>query len=196
MTDLGVMTYFLIMEIHQSQDGIFICQRRYVNEMLKKFGMDECKSVATPLVQNQRLCKDDGAASVDETDYRRMIGILLYLTATRPDLSSKKQEVVTQSTAEAECILAAATVNEAIWLRNLLADMENPVMHGRTKHIKIKFHAVREAEQSGEIRLTHCKGEMQLVDIFTKSLCKSKFEDMKLKFGVSSKNIKEECSKE
>ncbi|XP_031253070.1 transcription factor BHLH089-like [Pistacia vera] len=121
-----------------------------------------------------------------------------------------------QSTTEAEYISAAAAVNQAIWLRNMLNDMEvkqcepteifcdnqsavamakNPIMHGRTKHIKIKFYTVREAEQCREIRLTHCRGEVQLADIFTKALCKSKFEDLKLKLGVSSKNIKEECSK-
>ena len=157
---------------------------------------------------------NDWGGSCD--DMRSTSGYVFLLNYGAFCWSSKKQEVVAQSTAEAEYISAAAAVNQAIWLRNLLADMEvkqvepteifcdnqsavamanNPVMHGRTKHIKIKFHAVREAEQSGEIRLTHCRGEMQLADIFTKSLCRSKFEDMKLKLGVSSKNIKEECSK-
>lgn len=66
------------------------------------------------------------------------------------------------------------------------------VLHGRTKHIKIKYHAVREAKQCGEVSLVHCRGEDQVADIMTKALSKAKFEDLRLKLGVSSKSIKEE----
>ena len=66
MTDLGKLHYFLSMEISQSQEGIFICQRRYVNEMLKKFSMENSKPVSTPLMQNLKLMKDDGGRKTDE----------------------------------------------------------------------------------------------------------------------------------
>ena len=49
MTDMGEMSYFLGMEIHQSQQGIFICQKKYAYEVLVKFGMQNCKAVSTPL---------------------------------------------------------------------------------------------------------------------------------------------------
>ncbi|XP_031258739.1 uncharacterized protein LOC116116829 [Pistacia vera] len=86
MTDLGEMTYFLGMEINQSADGIFVCQRKYANEILKKFNMENCNPVSTPLVQNQKLCREDGASKVDESMYRNLVGCLLYLTTTRLDL--------------------------------------------------------------------------------------------------------------
>jgi hypothetical protein len=86
MTDLGEMKYFLGMEVDQTKDGIFVCQKRYAKEMLKKFNMENCKSVNTPLVLNSKMMKDDGAKKSDEKVYRSLVGCLLYLTATRPDL--------------------------------------------------------------------------------------------------------------
>uniref|UniRef100_A0A6N2MMZ3 Reverse transcriptase Ty1/copia-type domain-containing protein n=1 Tax=Salix viminalis TaxID=40686 RepID=A0A6N2MMZ3_SALVM len=75
MSDLGVMNYFLGMEIHQSSSGIFLSQRKYV--------VDE---VATPLALNEKVSKNDGEKLEDPSAYRCIVGSLLYLTATRPDL--------------------------------------------------------------------------------------------------------------
>ncbi|KAF2293784.1 hypothetical protein GH714_004737 [Hevea brasiliensis] len=86
MTDLGEMSYFLRMEISQSKKGIFICQRKYAAEILKRFGMENSKPIGTPLCQSLKLCKDDKSDKVDVGIYRSLIGCLLYLTATRPDL--------------------------------------------------------------------------------------------------------------
>lgn len=70
---------------------------------------------------------------------------------------------------------------------------KNPVFHGRTKHIKIKFHFIREVQQSNEVLLVHCSSQNQLADIFTKSLPKERFEDLRQRIGVCHKNAKEEC---
>lgn len=86
MTDLGMMNYFLGMEIDQKEDGIFICQRKYAKSILKKFGMESSKAISTPLVHNERLSKEDNSGEADEKQYRSMISSLLYLTATRADL--------------------------------------------------------------------------------------------------------------
>lgn len=86
MTDLGEMSYFLGMEITQSQQGIFISQHKYAKKVLKKFNMQSCKSIGTPLMENGKLSKEDGAEKVDERLYRSLVGCLLYLTATRPDI--------------------------------------------------------------------------------------------------------------
>ncbi|XP_031275896.1 uncharacterized protein LOC116134356 [Pistacia vera] len=84
MTDLGVMSYFLGMEIDQDVHGIFVNQRKYANEVLKKFCMENCKPVNLPLIPNLKLSKDDDGEKVDEELYRSLIGCLLYLTTTRP----------------------------------------------------------------------------------------------------------------
>jgi len=61
MTDLGEMAFFLGMEVKQIQDQIFICQKKYAKEILRKFRMDDCKSMSTPMNQKEKLMKDDGA---------------------------------------------------------------------------------------------------------------------------------------
>ena len=85
-TDLGVMKYFLGMEVMQSCSGIFICQQKYAMDMLKKFKMQDCKPVSTPMTTSEKLSKDDGSEKIDEGLYRSLIGSLLYLTASRPDI--------------------------------------------------------------------------------------------------------------
>lgn len=85
-TDLGVMNYFLGIEVDQRKEVIFICQKKYANNVLKKFNMEHCKPVSTPLAQSKKLSKNDDSREVDVKLYRSMIGSLLYLTATRSDM--------------------------------------------------------------------------------------------------------------
>lgn len=293
MTDLGKMTFFLGMQVQQKQNEIFVCQQKYAKEVLKKFNMEECKPTATPMNQKEKFCKEDEAERVDERLYRSIIGCLMYLTATRPDIMyavsllsrymhcaseihfqaakrilryvkgtldygirfvqvksfsllgysdsdwagcvddmrstsgycftmgsgifswcSKKQEVIAQSTAEAEYIAAAAAVNQAIWIRKLMTDLHmiqtestkifvdnqaaisianDPVFHGRTKHFKIKFFYLREVQKDGEVQLVYCRTEHQNADILTKTLPKARFEFMRKRLGICSSSVKEEC---
>ena len=86
MSDLGLLHYFLGYEICQNGDGVFVCQKKYAKTILEKFKMANCKSVATSLVVNEKLTKEDGSKQVDATLYRSLVGSLLYLTATRPDI--------------------------------------------------------------------------------------------------------------
>ena len=83
MTGLGLMTYFLGMEIKQEDNEVFICQRKYAKEILKKFHMEDCKAMATPMNSKESLSKDDGAY---KGYFRSIIGCLMYLTATKPDI--------------------------------------------------------------------------------------------------------------
>lgn len=86
MSDLGEMKFFLGMEIAQSSEGIFLSQKKYALNLLKKFKLDKCKPVATPRVVNEKLMKDDSEEREDPKLYRSLIGSLLYLTASRPDV--------------------------------------------------------------------------------------------------------------
>ncbi|KAL9439711.1 hypothetical protein AB3S75_025217 [Citrus x aurantiifolia] len=293
MTDLGRMSFFLGMQVQQNQNEIFVSQTKYAKEILKKFKMEDCKPTATPMNQKEKFSKEDGAERADEGLYRSLIGCLMYLTATRPDIMhavsllsrymhcaseihfqaakrilryvkgtvdygirfhqvknfklhgysdsdwagslddmkstsgyifsfgsgvfswcSKKQEVIAQSTAEAEYIAAVSAANQALWLRKLMVDLRieqkestqifvdsqaaisianNPVFHGKTKHFKIKFYFLREVQKQGEVKLIHCKTENQLADFLTKSLPKARFEILKQKLGICSLKVKEEC---
>jgi hypothetical protein len=108
--------------------------------------------------------------------------------------------VVAYSTAEAEYITTYVAVKQMIWLRKMLNDLDfdqrsptelfcdntsakaiskNSVFHNRTKHMKIKFHAIRQFQQEGELELIYCTSKEQLVDLFTKPLAKDRFEDLR-----------------
>jgi hypothetical protein len=86
MSLLGELSFFLGLQIRQSNQGIFISQTKYIREMLKRFGMEDCKPVITPMQTSCKLSKDDDTKSTDQRQYRSMIGSLLYVTASRPDV--------------------------------------------------------------------------------------------------------------
>ncbi|KAM2170406.1 hypothetical protein ACFX1R_035605 [Malus domestica] len=86
MTDLGLLHHFLGMRVIQTQTSIFIHQTKYAISLLNKFGLSECKSIATPLVTTEKLSKDDGSGPTNEEQYSKIMGSLLYLIATRPDV--------------------------------------------------------------------------------------------------------------
>ena len=80
------LTFFLGFQVKQMREEIFISQEKYTKDLLKRFKMDECKPIKTPMPSNGHLDQDEGGKSVDQTLYRSMIGSLLYLTASRPDI--------------------------------------------------------------------------------------------------------------
>lgn len=232
--------------------------------------MEFCNPVKNPIVPGFKLMKNTGGSSVDATVYKQIVGSLMYLTATRPDLmyvvslisrfmerptdlnqqavkrilrylkgtielgilykrggeksliaysdsdyagdindrkstsgyvflmssgavswSSKKQPVVTLFTTEAEYIVAASCACQGVRMRRILEKLghnqskcttvycdnsstiklsKNPVMHGRSKHIDVRFHFLRDLTKDGTVELVHCGSKDQLADIMTKPL--------------------------
>ena len=86
MTYLGLMHYFLGIEVVQSSDGIFISQKKYALEILNRFKMKNCNSVCTPTDLSLKLIKDDARKKVNATLYKQIVGSLIYLTSTRLDV--------------------------------------------------------------------------------------------------------------
>ncbi|GKC72687.1 retrovirus-related pol polyprotein from transposon TNT 1-94 [Tanacetum coccineum] len=86
MSMMGELNFFLGLQIEQMEDGIFFNQSKYIKEMLKKFGLEDSKPTKTPMLTEINLTKDDEANSVDSSKYLSMIGSLLYLTVSRPDI--------------------------------------------------------------------------------------------------------------
>ncbi|GJV22306.1 retrovirus-related pol polyprotein from transposon TNT 1-94 [Tanacetum coccineum] len=86
MSMMGELNVFLGLQIKQLEDGIFFNQSKYIKEMLKKFRLEDSKPMKTPMFMEMKLTKDEEGESVDNTKYRGMIGSLLYLTASRPDI--------------------------------------------------------------------------------------------------------------
>ncbi|GKB11455.1 ribonuclease H-like domain-containing protein [Tanacetum coccineum] len=86
VSSIGELTFFLGLQVQQKEDGIFISQDKYVDEILKKFNYTDMKSASTPVDLEKPLVKDGDANDVDVHLYRSMIGSLMYLTASRPDI--------------------------------------------------------------------------------------------------------------
>ncbi|GKB00857.1 retrovirus-related pol polyprotein from transposon TNT 1-94 [Tanacetum coccineum] len=86
MSMMGQMSFFLGLQVSQSPEGIFINQAKYALETLKKYGMDLSDPVDTPMVDRLKLDEDLLGIPVDQTRFRGMVGSLMYLTASRPDL--------------------------------------------------------------------------------------------------------------
>ncbi|GKB97043.1 putative ribonuclease H-like domain-containing protein [Tanacetum coccineum] len=86
MSSMGELTFFLRLKVQQKSDGIFISQDKYVVEILKKFDFATVKTASTPIETNKALVKDEEAEAIDVHLYRSMIGSLMYLTASRPDI--------------------------------------------------------------------------------------------------------------
>ncbi|KAK6146363.1 hypothetical protein DH2020_020232 [Rehmannia glutinosa] len=84
---IGELNFFLGLQIKQCQEGNYISQSKYTKELLKKFGIEEGRTVTTPMATNIKLDKDEKGKSVDQTKYRSVIGTLQYLTLTRPDIA-------------------------------------------------------------------------------------------------------------
>ena len=233
-----------------------------------------------------KLNKDDGGKKVNSTLYKQIVGSLMYLTATRPDImhavsvisrymecpteihllaakrilrylqgtkefglffkkgeksdlfgftnsdyagdsndrkstsgyvfmlgtgavswSSKKQPIVTLSTTEAEFVAATACACQDIWLKKILEELQfkedgptliyydnssaiklskNPVLHGRSKHIDVKYHFLRDLMNDGVINLVYCRSEDQIADILTKPLKFPAFQKLRELLGVCS----------
>lgn len=286
MSDLGLMHFFLGIEVKQSSVGIFISQKKYALEILDRFKMKDCNVVFTPVECGLKLRRNDEGKKINATLYKQMVGSLMYLTSTRPDImhgvslisrymenpteshllaakrilrylrgtvdfgifykrgvkenlfgfcdsnyagdvddrkstsgfvfimssgaiswSSKKQQIVTLSTTEAEFISAATCSCQVIWLRRLLEMLQcqqqgptkvfcdnvsaikiskNPVLHGRSKHIDVRYHFLRDLCNDGTVDLLFCRSEDQVADIMTKPLKQAAFVKLRGLLGVCS----------
>ena len=286
--DMGELHHFLGVKIIQSEDGIWIGQPSFIEDLLMKFDMKDCKPVDTPAdpsIKLKKLFSNDD--KVDREKYQSAIGCLIYLsTRTRPDITyavgavakyaeqpgkqhwtavkrifrylkgtitlgikysstskdeligysdadwagdvddrkstsgyafelgsiitwrSKKQASTALSTAEAEYLALASCIQEALWLKKLLSDLTNKVeksidiyednqstismaknqhSHGRSKHIDIKYHFIKEHCVDGCIQLIYCPTEEMKADMFTKPLYSTQFKKLRALIGMATK---------
>ncbi|KAL0539888.1 hypothetical protein IC582_024109 [Cucumis melo] len=87
MSMVGELSCFLGLQIKQTNDDVFISQEKYSKNMVKKFGLEQARNKRTSTVTHVKLTRDTDGAEVDHKLYRSIIGSLLYLTASRPDIA-------------------------------------------------------------------------------------------------------------
>ena len=142
----------------------------------------------------------------DVGDRRSTSGYVFLLGGAAVSWKSTKQTTVALSTAEAEYIALSSASQEAIWLQQLISDLskkafhemiiyednqsticlaKNQAVHGRTKHIDIKYHFIRDLVEAGKIELVYCTTENMVADIFTKGLSIKQFEKIRQLTGVA-----------
>jgi hypothetical protein len=114
------------------KEGIFISQEKYTKDLLKRFKMEDYKPIKTPMPSNGHLDQDEGGKSVDQTLYRSMIGSLLYLTASRPDIMFSVCMCARFQACPKEPHLSTVKI------------ANNLVQHSCTKHIDIHHHFLRD----------------------------------------------------
>ena len=86
MSLMGELNYFIGLQVKQTKDETFIRQTKYIKKILKKFGMESRKELSTPMSPTCKLDKDEEGINIDQKLYRGIIGSLLYLTTSRPDI--------------------------------------------------------------------------------------------------------------
>nr|GFA17528.1 putative ribonuclease H-like domain-containing protein [Tanacetum cinerariifolium] len=124
MSSIGELTFFLGLQVKQKKDGIFISQDKYVAKILMKFRLTKGKLASTLIDTEKPLLKDPDGDDVDVHTYRSMIGLLMYLTSSRPDImfACKKQAVVATLSTKAEYVAAANCCAQVLWIQNQLLD--------------------------------------------------------------------------
>ncbi|GJR51839.1 retrovirus-related pol polyprotein from transposon TNT 1-94 [Tanacetum coccineum] len=140
MSMMGELTYFLELKIKQDDKGISICQEQYTKNLLKKYEISDSSLVKTPMVPPNNLGPDLAGKSVNETSYRGMIGLLMYLTATRPASNSPqsyaliskdiqtqtmlKQQSVAMSLVEVKDVADVGCCASILWMKSQLSDYD------------------------------------------------------------------------
>ncbi|GJR63573.1 ribonuclease H-like domain-containing protein [Tanacetum coccineum] len=258
MSAMGELTFFLGLQVKQQPDGIFISQDKYVHDMLRKFDMESVRPATTPYEAAKPKSKDEPDDAVNVHLYRSMIGSLMYLTASRPDImfavsacsrhqvtpltsnlnavkkifkylkgqpklglwyprdspfvleaysdsdyagsngdrksttggcqflgrrliswQCKKQTVVATSSTEAEYVAAAHCCGQST-----ICIVKNPVFHQRTKHIEIRHHFIRDANEKHLVQVHKIHTDDNVADLLTKAFDGPRFNYLVVHIGM------------
>ncbi|GJV40158.1 retrovirus-related pol polyprotein from transposon TNT 1-94 [Tanacetum coccineum] len=186
MSMMGKMSFFLGLQISQNPKGIFINQSKYALEMLKKYGLDQCDPVDIPIVERLKLDEDPNGTLVDPTRYRGMVGSLMYLTTSLPNLVFAVFMCARYQANPIEKHLTTVKQVAKIKEKSAIALSCNTVQHFRTKHIAVRYHFIKEQVENEIVKLYFVKTAYQLADIFTKALVRERFEFLVKRLGIQS----------
>nr|GEV60601.1 hypothetical protein [Tanacetum cinerariifolium] len=175
----------------------------YVLEILKEYGMESCDPVGTSMKIKDKLDLDQNGTPVDATKYRSIIGALMYLTSSRPDIVHATclcarfeltgfldadyagcKDTFKSTSGGAQLLGEKLLTDYGFYFNKILIYCDsksaiaiscNPVQHSRTKHIVVRYHFIKELVEKGTIELYFVKTDYQLADLFTKALPVDRF---------------------
>nr|GEY61482.1 hypothetical protein [Tanacetum cinerariifolium] len=209
MSMMGEMKFVLGLQVNQFSNEIFINQSKYILDILKRFVMENCDAVPTPMVEQAKHKLDLVGKPVDHTDYLSMIGSLMYVTSSRPDImfATYLAGCDLDPKTESEYVAVSSCCTQVLWMRtqlkdygffydklpiyydskNAIAISYNLVQHTRTKHIDVRYHFIKDHVEKGTIEFYFVGTEYQLADLFTKSLSEARFKFLVEKLGMMSR---------
>nr|GEX98843.1 hypothetical protein [Tanacetum cinerariifolium] len=177
MSMIGKISFFLGLQISQSPRGIFVNQSKYALESLKKYGFKFCDPVDTPMVEKSKLKEDREGKAVDPSHYCGMIGTLLYLTTSRPDL----QFLICMCA----WYQARPTENHVHAVKRIFRYLRGTVNRGLwyPKDSSVALIAFADADHAG---CQDTRRKYQLADLFTKALGRDRIDFLINKLGMQS----------
>ncbi|GKC20124.1 hypothetical protein Tco_1022274 [Tanacetum coccineum] len=191
--------------------GIFINQSKYALEIIKTYGMQSSDLVDTPIVDKSKLDEDLQGKPVDTTHYHGMIGSLMYLTSSRPDLvfaTMSGVKILDEAHLEVHnsweinlsdghprskraLLSQVQRLNILLYLGvSAISLYCNNVQHSRSKLIDVRYHFIKEQVENRVVELYFFRMEYQLADIFTKALPRERFNFLINKLGMKSMSVR------
>ncbi|GJW51299.1 hypothetical protein Tco_0092650 [Tanacetum coccineum] len=207
---MGELTFFLGLQVKQKEDVIFISQDKYVGEILKKFLFSSIRTASTPMETNKALTKDEDGKDVDIHLYNSMIGSLMYLTSTRPDIMFlvyacsrfQVQPKVSHLNAVKRIFryLKGASLDRKSITRgcqflgsrqkfhvdneSVICIVKNPVYHSKIKHIYIRHHFIRDSYEKKLIEIFKIYTEYNVADLLTNAFNVTRFQFLTASIGM------------
>ncbi|GJV39386.1 putative ribonuclease H-like domain-containing protein [Tanacetum coccineum] len=184
-------------KVKQKDDGIFISQDKYVADILKKFDFATVKTASTPIETNKALLKDEEAEDVDVHLYRSMIGSLMYLTASRPDIMFVVYHRFDLEGHILKSDYSGASLNRNPQQRfnfmntknyinneSTICIVKNPVFHSKTKYIEIRHHFIRDSYEKKLIQVIKIHKDQNVAYLLMKAFDVRRFQYLIASIGM------------
>ncbi|WMV39016.1 hypothetical protein MTR67_032401 [Solanum verrucosum] len=169
LKDLGLLSFFLGIEIHRIGNQLLLNQKKYITEILLKANMFGSHSTSTPMVRHPPLSLTDGVAHEHTKEYRSIVGALQYVGFTLPDIAFSFNKF-----------------KPVIWCDNTstIALASNPILRSKTKHLELDLHFTKEKVVAGQVNVNFVPASQQIADGFTRPITRDKFILFRNQLGV------------